>query len=236
MGLAAPFGPRRRSACAALLAISALAACGSGGSGQADRQVRTSDTAKATETSASVSSGIDADDEMPSADSMTTSNAVPTSTPRTTPPFAEMPRSAAPKGRATSLLTGVKTGRQPGFERIVFDFAGNERPGYQVEWVDGPVAAAGSGRVVDVAGSRRLRIVFDPASGVDLATGDITYSGPNRLELPTDRSVVLDVVRTGDFEAVMTWVAGTDEVVPFRVLTLSEPTRVVVDVAVPPAR
>ena len=87
-----------------------------------------------------------------------------------------------------------------------------------------------------MAGSSRLRIVFEPASGVDLATGDINYPGPNRLELPADESTVLDVVRTGDFEAVMTWVAGTENVVPFRVLTLTEPTRVVIDVAVPPAR
>lgn len=165
-----------------------------------------------------------------------TSSLAPATTSRTDPPFDEMARSAAPKGRATALLTGVQTGRHDGFERIVFGFAGEDPPGYQVEWMDGPVAAAGSGSVVHVAGTSRLRIVLNPASGVDLATGDISYEGPNRLDLPADGSTVLDVVRSGDFEAVMTWVAGTDAVVPFRVLTLSEPTRVVVDVAVSPAR
>lgn len=34
----------------------------------------------------------------------------------------------------------------------------------------------------------------------------------------------------------MTWVAGTDGVGPFRVVRLSQPTRLVVDVAVPPTR
>ena len=166
---------------------------------------------------------------------MAVPDTVPTgSPPNSAPPFARMSRSAAPKARSTALLTGVRTGSHDGFERIVFEFAGDARPGYQVEWVDGPVAARGSGKIVDVAGSRRLRIVFEPASGIDLETGDITYVGPNRMV--ADGSPVLEVVRTDDFEAVMTWVASTDRVAPFRVLTLSDPTRVVVDVAVPPAR
>ena len=37
-------------------------------------------------------------------------------------------------------------------------------------------------------------------------------------------------MRTGDFEAVLTWVAGLDERAPFRVLRLAGPHRLVVDV------
>jgi hypothetical protein len=37
-------------------------------------------------------------------------------------------------------------------------------------------------------------------------------------------------VRTGDFEAVLTWVAGLEDRAPFRVIRLSGPPRIVVDV------
>lgn len=242
MGFAGRSQGGRGWACATAVTVLAVSACTGGGSPRADPGTPTAEAADVagglSDGSRTTESGVaaGADTSMSTSLEAAKAKSPPATTPPTAPPFDLMARSAAPKGRATALLTDVQTGRHDGFDRVVFHFAGDERPGYEVEWVDGPVAAAGSGRVVDVAGSSRLRIVFDPASGVDLATGDISYEGPNRLDLPADGSTVLDVARSGDFEAVMTWVVGTDEVVPFRVLTLSEPTRVVVDVAVRRAR
>jgi hypothetical protein len=40
---------------------------------------------------------------------------------------------------------------------------------------------------------------------------------------------VREVVRTGDFEAVLSWAVGLDDRVDFRVLTLDGPPRLVVD-------
>ena len=40
---------------------------------------------------------------------------------------------------------------------------------------------------------------------------------------------VTEVVKAGDFEGVLTWVIGVRTRTPFRVTTLSAPTRVVVD-------
>ncbi len=37
-------------------------------------------------------------------------------------------------------------------------------------------------------------------------------------------------MRTGDFEGILSWVVGPDELGPFRVLRLSGPARIVVDV------
>jgi hypothetical protein len=45
--------------------------------------------------------------------------------------------------------------------------------------------------------------------------------------------VVREIVRTGDFEAVLTWAVGLDLVRSFRVLTLENPARIVVDFAAP---
>jgi hypothetical protein len=40
---------------------------------------------------------------------------------------------------------------------------------------------------------------------------------------------VRELVRTGDFEAVLTWAVGLGDKVDFRVLTLEDPPRLAVD-------
>ena len=73
---------------------------------------------------------------------------------------------------------------------------------------------------------------MEPASGFDLATGEgvLVYKGPKRISgADAGTSVVQDVVRTGDFEAVLTWTIGLSDPVDFRVLTLASPPRLAVD-------
>lgn len=146
---------------------------------------------------------------------------------------SEAQRTAPGDGSGTALLKAVRIGRNPGFERIVFEFAGTSTPGYRVQWVDGPITADGSGEVVQVNGKAHLEMVMQPASGVDLSAPDliVTYTGPDRIPTTGKTELITDLVRTGDFEAVLSWAAGTTERVPFRVLTLHSPTRIVVDLA-----
>jgi hypothetical protein len=73
---------------------------------------------------------------------------------------------------------------------------------------------------------------MQPASGYDLNSGEGTliYKGPRRISgADAGTSVIKDVVRTGDFEALLTWTIGLDGKVPFRVITLKSPPRLVVD-------
>jgi hypothetical protein len=42
-----------------------------------------------------------------------------------------------------------------------------------------------------------------------------TYTGPKRLAPPEDAHFVRELVKSGDFEAVVTWVIGLDERRPF---------------------
>jgi hypothetical protein len=44
-------------------------------------------------------------------------------------------------------------------------------------------------------------------------------------------TVVREIVETGDFEATLSWVVGVERLAPFAVFELSDPTRVVVDIA-----
>jgi len=154
-------------------------------------------------------------------------------TPGTADPMAGAsldPRSGAAAGDAVALLTGVRAARNAGFDRVVFEFAGSNRPKWSVRYVDGPFTADGSGEPVAVAGDAFLEVRMEGGSGVDLDTGEVTYDGPARVAgAGTVR--VTEVVRTGDFEAVMTWVIGSNRGVPFRVTVLTGPSRLVVDLA-----
>ena len=69
------------------------------------------------------------------------------------------------------------------------------------------------------------------ASGVDLSgeTYVETYTGSARIG-PSDAASIVELVRTGDFDAVLTWNAGLDAEAPFAVGTLQDPPRLVIDV------
>ena len=83
-----------------------------------------------------------------------------------------------------------------------------------------------------VEGNAFVSVRMEPASGFDLNTGEgvLVYEGPRRISgEEAGTSVAREVVRTGDFEAVLTWAVGLSEKVDFRVLTLEGPPRLVVD-------
>lgn len=172
-------------------------------------------------------------DPVPSTAAPEAEPATPTATPTgaaTLPGASRNPRSAPADGDGTALLRAVRVGRGDGFERIVFEFSGPTRPGYRIRWVDGPIQADGSGAVVEVAGAAHLEVLLEPASGVDPTDGTLAYPGPDRVAVAGRTDLLTDLLRTGDFEAVLTWVAGARSQVPFRVLNLQDPTRLVVDV------
>ncbi len=129
----------------------------------------------------------------------------------TTPTSAPAP----PDIQAAALLTDVEVSGSDGVDRVTFTFD-TDIPGYDVAYIDPPVRQDGSGNVVEVEGAAFLEIRMEPASGVDLGgTLEPTYTGP--AEVQGDTALVTEVVRTGDFEANLTWVVGVDEEVPYRV-------------------
>lgn len=137
---------------------------------------------------------------------------------------------SGPPGTETALLTRVAVGRHEGFDRVVFEFR-NEVPGYRVEYVDPPLHEDGSGARVEVAGGAFVLVRMEPASGFDFTgEGEQVYRGPRRIAgADAGTSIVREVVRTGDFEAVLSWAVGVEERVDFRVLRLAGPPRLVVD-------
>jgi hypothetical protein len=161
----------------------------------------------------------------------TTTAPAPTTTAETTDSLAGagtdvVVGSSTAKG--TSLLDRVAVGHHEGYDRVVFQFRDEGLPGYRVEYVPPPLKEDGSGNPVDVAGSAFVVVRMEPASGFDLNTGEgeLVYKGPKRLP---GTGVVKEVVRTGDFEAVLSWAIGLADKVPFRVTTAAGPSRLIVD-------
>ncbi|MFD3509130.1 hypothetical protein [Nocardia sp. NPDC058666] len=130
---------------------------------------------------------------------------------------------------SAGTLTNVRAGRHQCFDRMVVDVAG-PAAGYTVRYVD-TVTEDGSGAVVPLRGGAFLQVTVN-APAYDSA-GNMTYWPPNRTELvdvngyQTFRQLAWAV----SFEGQSRMGLGVRARLPFRVMTLENPTRVVVDVA-----
>jgi hypothetical protein len=136
---------------------------------------------------------------------------------------------APPVGERLPLpvLTGVRTGTHPGFERLTVDFGdGGGLPGYRLEYVDRPLHECGSGRQVFPVGDAWLELHLEPAAAHTEA-GEATLGA---RESAVDGPVLRRIYRTCDFEGVVVLVLALDAPNPFRAFTLSAPRRLVVDI------
>jgi hypothetical protein len=132
-----------------------------------------------------------------------------------------------PKPNApVATLRAVRTARHETFDRVVFEFEGATAPGYHVEYIDRPVRTCGSGEVVPLAGDGWLEIRLQPAAAHDEAGNATVEARAFGPDLP----VLSELRLTCDFEADVTWVLGLRSPNRYRVLELSNPVRLVVDV------
>jgi hypothetical protein len=137
----------------------------------------------------------------------------------------------ASSGSETALLDRIAVGRHEGYDRVVFQFQ-NGLSGYRVEYVQPPLEEDGSGKPVSVRGNAVVAVRMEPASGFDLNTGEgvMIYKGPKRIDASAaGTAVVQELVRTGDFEAVLSWAIGLSDRVDFRIQTAQSPARLIVD-------
>jgi hypothetical protein len=147
----------------------------------------------------------------------------------TMPGAATHPVSAPAKNTTTALLTAVRVARHEGYDRVVFQFSA-VLPGYDVRYVGSALRQDASGKIVSVRGAYVLRIRASRALDADLSKAGAprTYTGPTRISPRTPE--ISQLVRIGAFEGVLTWAVGVRDRVDFRVITLHNPARIVVDV------
>ena len=125
-------------------------------------------------------------------------------------------------------VVDVRIGRNEGYDRIVFEFEEDELPPWEVKYVAQP-ADCGSGKPVQVGGTGNLQVNMFIAQA-HTPEGEPTIDSN---EIVVDYPAMVEGVQSCDFEALVTWVVGTNGTLPFRVFTLTEPTRLVVDVEHP---
>ncbi len=123
-------------------------------------------------------------------------------------------------------VVDIRTGRHASFDRVVIDLKG-QAPGYRVGYVK-EVREDGSGRVVDTRGRANLLVRLTPADAHH-ENGSPTYHEPNRFTV--DYPALREVAFAGDFEATVSIALGIRHKSGFRVMTLANPTRIVVDIA-----
>lgn len=121
-------------------------------------------------------------------------------------------------------LQAIRAAAHEGTDRVVFEFEGS-LPGYSIEYVDKPLRHCASGMEIPLAGDAWLEVRFQPAQAHNEA-GEVTVGELRRRPgLP----VVRELAQTCDFEGDVTWAIGTSTPARFRVLELSSPTRLVID-------
>lgn len=129
-------------------------------------------------------------------------------------------------GLSPVLLRDVRTGKHERFDRVVFEFEGNAVPGYVVEYVDKPVRDCGRGEVIPIGGEGFLLVTMQP-SNAHTETGQSTIKN---LQLNPDLNVLKELKRICDFEAQVQWILGLTSPNQYRVMELTNPARLVVDI------
>jgi hypothetical protein len=139
-------------------------------------------------------------------------------------PFTCTDRSGGVAGTAATV-SAVRIAHHDGYDRLVIGFAtSNAMPQYQL------TQQATSGFVRDASGQP---VTLDGSAGIRavLRNADITPGAPTDLTaaLPSIR----EVAQIGNFERVVSYGVGLATPACFRVLELSGPTRLVIDVQTP---
>lgn len=131
------------------------------------------------------------------------------------------------------VFTDLRIGRQDGFDRVVWEFAGDGEPGWLARYEDAP-SREGSGDPVDLPGDATLLVLIEGVTIAEfLPTPDpeITPYAGNGSESAADTQHVTEVLAGAWFEGYQDGFVGVDSERPFRVYHLADPPRVVLEVS-----
>jgi len=213
----------RRIAWSSMVVIGVVVLSACGGGGAPSSSAGTSGAPPGTSNPPSTAPAV-----TPPAGSATATPVAPTATASSAPAACVTELASAPTASPAepAQLADARVAVHDGVDRIVFEFAGDAVPEFDIAPAQPPFVQDGSGLPVDVPGAAFLHI------HLPFATGMSTYQGPGAFAGAGGAAgTLVSLVRTGDFEAVMNWIAGTRVPACVRVSTLAAPTRIVLDVS-----
>jgi len=127
---------------------------------------------------------------------------------------------------ASGTVTDIRFAHHDGYDRLVIGFAtANSMPQYQLtRQSSATFARDASGQPVMLEGSAGIRAVLQNS---DVTNGVLTDAKPRLPE-------IREIANIGNFERVVSYGVGLKTAACYRVLELSGPTRLVIDVQTPP--
>jgi len=127
---------------------------------------------------------------------------------------------------ASGTVSAIRIAHHDGYDRLVIGFAtSNSMPQYQLtRQASSTFVRDASGQPVALEGSAGIRAVLQNS---DIVSGLASDFKPRLPE-------IREVANIGDFERVVSYGIGLKTAACFRVLELSGPTRLVIDVQTPP--
>ena len=124
--------------------------------------------------------------------------------------------------QAGSEVVGVRVGQHDGYDRLVIEFSG-AIPSYKVQRQSGTsFTASPRGQAVTLSGTNGVLVVIHPVFNWT------SYSGP--VAFKPDYPVLREARQVENFEGYQQWALGIQGTPCLRVTTLSQPSRLVVDV------
>jgi hypothetical protein len=123
-------------------------------------------------------------------------------------------------------VSAIRVAHHDGYDRLVIGFAtSNAMPAYQLTRQNSATFIRdASGQPATLEGSAGIRVVLQNSDIADGVPADL------KPRLPEIR----EVANIGNFERVVSYGVGLHDAACFRVLELSSPTRLVIDVQTPP--
>jgi hypothetical protein len=207
-----PTALARRVAGLLVLTSLALAACGDGDSGTSGQAAPAATTTTATATTA------------PAAPTTTSAAADPASWSTST---KSGPGNNEIADGPSAKLATVRAASHLGYDRVVFQFVGTKVPAYRIEYVSEIPLGETDDQFLTLQGDALMQVTINGKASDDYRPGTQTMPDKVTPALPQVRQLGL----AEDWEGVVRIGIGLDHRAGFRVLELTRPVRVVVDVA-----
>lgn len=123
-------------------------------------------------------------------------------------------------------LSAVRAANHAVFDRFVIAMEGGAFPGYTVEYAEDEVHRCGSGEPVEMAGDGMLLVRLEPARAHDDQGNGTLDDRSWSLDMPA----IVEAEVICDFEAIVEIAIATENVLRYRLTTLTNPHRIVIDV------
>jgi hypothetical protein len=137
------------------------------------------------------------------------------------------PGGKQPPDGPSAKLVAIRAAAHPSYDRVVFQFAGAQVPGYRIEYVPKITLGETDDQYLTLKGRALVQATFQGTASDDYRPG--TQMVPDTLT--PGLAQVQQIGLAEDWEGVVRLGIGLDHRAGFRVLELRHPARVVVDVA-----